>query len=311
MKDMKEIDFSSKHNFIIRNTDGTYQPMDEPYFEPFYIAEGTWRILTDGDYSYLVEGEEEAIAIDSGYGCGNIRAMMQTLTKKPLRRVANTHEHFDHTANNGYFECALMSENAVDKATIPTPTFDGICFPRDYPKKIVRPGDQIELGRRTLEVFGLTDHTDAGIVFLDKRERILFSGDELWPDGPRILTGSVERFARQIQKLVQRRADFDYLCTGFGEPADASIVDRLWKNAAYILNGGKCVPVSMPKEFCKVKETEYDEHGRIVYDRRVPRSGDHMGAPFFPENAHMAEYAGCQIIFDINRVSEKFDKYLV
>lgn len=44
-----------------------------------------------------------------GYGAGDIRAYCQTLTKKPLSKIANTHHHFDHTANNSYFDLAYMS----------------------------------------------------------------------------------------------------------------------------------------------------------------------------------------------------------
>ncbi|MCD8124032.1 MAG: MBL fold metallo-hydrolase, partial [Lachnospiraceae bacterium] len=102
------IDFSCKHDILIRDEDGTLRPMDEPYFESEKVADGTWRILSDGDYSYLVEGENEAAVIDSGYGCGNLREYCQTLTDKPVKIIFNTHDHFDHTANNSYFECAYI-----------------------------------------------------------------------------------------------------------------------------------------------------------------------------------------------------------
>src|SRR6516225_9724785 len=106
---VKSIDFSSKHNVLIKSEDGTLTPMDVPFRKATLIAPGTWQIESDGDYQYLIEGDNEALAIDSGYGAGNIREYMQTLTKKPVRYVANTHHHFDHTANNAYFDRAYMS----------------------------------------------------------------------------------------------------------------------------------------------------------------------------------------------------------
>lgn len=63
---VKSIDFSSKHNVMIKSDDGSLTPMDQPYFKSTLIAAGTWQILSDGDYMYLVEGDKEAILIDSG-----------------------------------------------------------------------------------------------------------------------------------------------------------------------------------------------------------------------------------------------------
>ena len=77
--------------------------MDEPWFEAEQIAPNTWKILSSGDFSYLVVGDNEGISIDTGYGAGNIREYLQTLTDKPVRNVINTHHHFDHTASNSYF----------------------------------------------------------------------------------------------------------------------------------------------------------------------------------------------------------------
>jgi glyoxylase-like metal-dependent hydrolase (beta-lactamase superfamily II) len=119
------IDYSPLHHVMIGNDDGTLTPMDQPYFRSTLIAPHTWQIESDGDYAYLVEGEKEALAIDTTYGAGNIRRYMQSLTTKPLRMVANTHFHFDHTALNAYFDKALMSAATAEKATTPFPSFTG------------------------------------------------------------------------------------------------------------------------------------------------------------------------------------------
>ena len=68
------IDFSCKRDIYLQDEFGDIQSMAEPYFRKEQIAPGTWLIRSDGDFSYLVEGESEAVLIDSGYGCGNIRA---------------------------------------------------------------------------------------------------------------------------------------------------------------------------------------------------------------------------------------------
>ena len=152
------IDFSCKHDIWLEDEDGSLQRMDEPFFKSWEIAPGTWKILSDGDFSYLLEGDDEAILIDSGYGAGNIREYAQSLTEKPLSRICNTHDHFDHTANNCYFDLAYMSAETRPLATRPFPSFQGIAFPRDYPVEIVDDGDVIPLTGRDLKVIKIPDH---------------------------------------------------------------------------------------------------------------------------------------------------------
>ena len=65
---------------FIEDEEGNRTPMSEPYYRVLEIAPKTWRILSDGDFSYLLEGEEgDAILIDSGYGAGNIREYCKSL----------------------------------------------------------------------------------------------------------------------------------------------------------------------------------------------------------------------------------------
>jgi glyoxylase-like metal-dependent hydrolase (beta-lactamase superfamily II) len=299
---MKAIDFSSKHHILIRNEEGSMRPMDEPYFESTLIAPGTWQILSDGDYSYLVEGDNEALVIDTGYGCGNIRDYCQTLTKKPVRKVANTHDHFDHTANNCYFECAYMSAETKKKATIPFPSFDGIDFPRNYPIKVIGEGYKFQLGNRELEVFEIPDHATGSLAFLDKRERVLFSGDEIGPMGKH-LNGSVARFARHLQKLASRSSEFDRLCTGSGV-IEAAWVEKYLANARYILAGheGGAAQQFHPGPPAPVQA---NPPGVVIYDRRFPRPPDmppNIGS--ITEHMRAMDYADCQIVYDVRNIND-------
>ena len=60
------IDFSCKHDILIKNPDGSYTPMDEPYFEVEQIDDKTWKVLSSGDYCYIIAGDGEAMAFDTG-----------------------------------------------------------------------------------------------------------------------------------------------------------------------------------------------------------------------------------------------------
>ena len=87
-KNMEPLDWSRFSDILIEDEEGQIQPMSEPYFKERKIADGVWQVLSDVDYSYVIEGEEEADVIDVGMGAGNIRAFCQTLTEKPIYRMS-------------------------------------------------------------------------------------------------------------------------------------------------------------------------------------------------------------------------------
>lgn len=298
----REIDWSCKHAILLQNGDGTLTPMDEPYFRAEAVALGTWKILSAGDYSWLVEGDHEAVSIDTGYGAGNIREYLQTLTDKPVRNVINTHSHFDHTANNGYFDAAYMAAEGLERATIPYKSFEGIDFIQDYPRIAVEEGFVYDLGGRTLEVFKIPDHTVDGIALLDRKERLLFTGDEFMIHGKK-LNVSVETFYGYLTKLSAHRSEFDRLCAG-GGVLDASLLDRYQECAARILSGNpgrKEESGSMPRMSLPV-----GPNGETVYDRVHPHPGDSAGGKAQePKELYVMEYDGAKIIYDIHNIGGK------
>jgi glyoxylase-like metal-dependent hydrolase (beta-lactamase superfamily II) len=291
---VKSIDFSSKHDVLIRSDDGTLTPMDVPYRKATLIAPGTWQIESDGDYQYLIEGDNEALAIDAGYGAGNIREFMQTLTKKPVRYVANTHHHFDHTANDAYFDRAFMSAYTQKWATIPFASFAGMSFPRNYPITVVSDGYVFHLGNRDVEVFDIPNHTMGDTAYLDKKSRILFGGDVFMQRININEQSSVARFAANLRKIVARRADFDRIAAGSGI-MDASRADHLLAVAESILAGHEGDPVAAqqggpggpggpggqggPGGAGGTQGAQQNQQsappGATVYRRRWPHSGDH------------------------------------
>ncbi len=298
---MKEIDFSCKHDILLRDEDGGLLPMDEPYFKSELVAPDTYRIHTDGDAIYLVIGKDEALVIDSGYGCGNLREYCQGLCDVPVKNIANTHHHFDHTANNGYFDCAYMSEKSVPLATIPFPSFDGIEFPRDYNVKIVGDGDVIDIGGRSLEVFDTPDHAVGSLCFLDKSHKLLFTGDEFMVSG-KMLNGTVEHWNACLEKLMARRSDFDLLLTGSG-PMDAYMVDKQYKLTSMILEGVEGEP---DKPMMPWMDEERDEQGHLIYSRLRPHPEDMpKDLPKDDGNKRKVEYQGVSMLYDITKIKEQ------
>lgn len=294
------IDFSCKHDIWIRNEDDSLSRMDEPYFREEKIAEGTWRILSSGDYSYLLEGDDEALAIDSGYGAGNIREFMQTLTEKPVRRIANTHHHFDHTANNSYFERAYMSKAGVPLATVPFPSFEGIEFPKNYPITVVEDEGIIPLKGRDLLAISIPDHAVSSMVFLDRKEGLLFSGDEFMPMGKH-LNGGLKSWLDNLEKINRYRSEFTKLYGG-AFLMDGSYFDSCLACARYAMEHDVVSSDGGPKGPPPGMRKPDPDETRTIYDRMAPHPEDRgKDTPVAPENVRRVEYAGTNITFDVTK----------
>ena len=64
------------------------------------VADKVWAIVETLNNNsnvniYVVEGKDSAMIIDTGFGTGDLKAYVQTLTKLPLI-VVNTNGHGDH-----------------------------------------------------------------------------------------------------------------------------------------------------------------------------------------------------------------------
>ena len=217
--------------------------MGNTIFRSRPLCADTWLIQGDGCTSYLAVGKERGVVIDTGFATENIQQYAQSLTGKPVQWAANTHGHFDHTGGNGWFGRAYMSEQANEIAKIPYPSKASLNYPLDYPVTVVGDGDTIDLGDRILEVIEIPAHAPSSIAFLDRKERILFSGDEVgefvmlyWmQEEPQ---PTVEQHAQNMAKLLRRRDAFDFICAGHGSGmVDASLVEDYLEHDRGIMSG--------------------------------------------------------------------------
>ncbi len=294
-KNRELIDFSPLHDYLLEDEEGNILPADVPYFKEKKIAPGTWQILSHGDYSYLIEGDDEAIVIDSGIGSGNIRAFCQSLTDKPIYRMLLTHNHYDHTLNCYLFDAVYMSPKCYEKRWDHMGSvYQALDVPTDYPVVFLKHGDVIDLAGRPLEVLNIEEHCVGSLQFLDRKERILFCGDELNGNffDSRI---SVEHSFKNVVQWKQLRGAYDTLCAGNGIH-DAVYVDRYYDTLKYILEGhaneGK--EYYVPHEDARAKVSEKD--GKPVHLRRSPDLdfvADAMRQAGLEKHLEMTDGRGC------------------
>lgn len=238
--------------------------MNKNGFSSKKILSDTWIIKSDGCTSYLITGNKEGAVIDTGLSEFNIQAYAQTLTDKEVNFCVNTNGYFRHTGGNAYFKKIYMSAEALKAVTIPYEKMNEQGYLLSRPITIVVEGTIIELAGRPLEIIEIPGHASGSIAILDKKKRILFTGDEVGRVSLVWIYGGgayIEDYIRNMEKLMERKEEFDFILTGYGNKVyGKSLLQDSLENAKRILQGymGKPVKFSETGEIqLKIPEPEY------------------------------------------------------
>lgn len=222
-----------------------------PYAEVYCLKEGTFSIFTEsadgmGDpWAHLVIGTEKAMLIDTAFGIGDLKGLVKELTGYMPLIVANTHHHLDHSYGNCQFDqvhCHEYSVPYLEQQHNPhawdhlyNENGKGIWL--DFDKKdiitfkdyqiIGCPNNYIfDLGNsHEIELIFMPGHAPGGCCYLDKKNRILFSGDALLTMRVGISSPkdkglpysefcTVTAFRNELAKLALRSDEFDILFPG-------------------------------------------------------------------------------------------------
>lgn len=209
------------------------------------INDHIW-LLNDNDEAtgYLVTGTKKALVIDTMNGYENVRALVETLTELPIMLV-NTHGHSDHIYGNIYFEEAYIHPADMELAEryYQHPMFQKAIAEAGLKPAIFKPiveGEVIDLGGIELEVFEVPGHTPGGIVLLDRKDRIMFTGDSVieqtWMQMQESLP--MEVFLKSLGKIQGLRDEFDFVLTGHSRHMeDASLCEAHYKAVQEVCNG--------------------------------------------------------------------------
>lgn len=171
--------------------------------------------------SYLVIGSEKAMLVDTGMGLGNIKAVVEHLTCKPVV-VVNSHSHFDHVSDNWRFDevhlldvmlpGALGAEDSgpvrscdVLRAGSSMPSDDENCtleayqmpgspdpseFWFDYTDLTAKPCNVVPIneghvfdlgGGLSFRVIATPGHSDDGLMLVSDEYKMVFTGDTIYP----------------------------------------------------------------------------------------------------------------------------------
>jgi glyoxylase-like metal-dependent hydrolase (beta-lactamase superfamily II) len=287
----------------LREHDKTKKIYDvNPYAEVYQFRDNLYGILTEsldgmGDpWMYLVVGPEKAMLIDTGFGVGDLKGLVNEITGRMPLIVANTHAHFDHAYGNFQFERVYCHEYEVTRLEakrnphIWDYLFDekGNCIWTEFDRQDIVPfqeyqivgcpnGHLFDLGDGyEIELVFLPGHAPGHAAFLDKQNRILFAGDDACygtvfvvgpePGDPYGHYATVTAFRDELAKLVARRGEFDGIYPGHG------VVDMGTIMLVNILETCEKV-IADPENYDSKTEMTFGGVTRIRYNKMIYQSG--------------------------------------
>ena len=218
------------------------------------ISEHFWIFEEDGVRSFLFEGDERAMLIDTGFGTLQIREMAAGLTDLPVFLV-NTHTDKDHTGCNRDFKPVYMHPAEMEHYQNSLP--EGCSMEDVCP---LWEGDVIDLGNWKFEVILTPGHTPGSIMLLEREKRMLISGDTI-QDGDIFMFGAgrnMQAFQNSLKKMMVMSDAFDSIWPSHGNyPLTADIIPGILKGAKDTAAGklqGQEPPWPMPckKYVCDV-----------------------------------------------------------
>lgn len=162
---------------------------------------------------YLVLGQEKALLIDTGFGLGSLKAVVEGIANLPVV-LLNTHGHPDHGGGNAEFGRPLLhpADHALyaEKCSYAS-RYDELTrlwhmeeladkLQKELPEPLpLADGARIDLGDRVLTVLHTPGHTRGSVCVFDEKTGALFAGDNL----NAMATGMTEDCAASIGEFLE------------------------------------------------------------------------------------------------------------
>ena len=268
------------------------------WFEVYEVAADVWAIYEPFQWqeviSYLIIGSDSALLFDTGNGIGNIRAIVDQLTDKPVQ-VLNSHSHFDHIGGNYQFDEILSPSTRFSVANSKgndseqiklEASAEALCTAlpagvtqeghRIKPYSItarVSDGDVINLGSRQLEVLHIPGHTDDSIALIDVTARLMWTGDTFY-EGPIWLffpETDLAAYETSLARLAALAPQLKALLPAHNTPkSDPSMLVQAGKGLGSVLRGS-ATPVPA---WDGVVEFEFDGFSFLMREDYTTIGGD-------------------------------------
>ncbi len=181
-------------------------PQTQPWFEVYQIRPGVLAIYEPGQFeeviSYLIVGSEKALLFDTGLGIGDMSRLVSELTDRDVI-VVNSHTHYDHVGGNHAFTtiygtgtdytrtheqgrshdqvAEFVGEGWIWKETPAGFSADAYLSRPFTVTDRLEDGQILSLGDLEIEVLLTPGHAPDSLCLLDRRRRLLFTGDTFYP----------------------------------------------------------------------------------------------------------------------------------
>ncbi len=226
--------------------------LTQPRYER--IEEGIYNIqMPPANNQYLVLGKEKALLIDTGFGVGSLKRVVEEITDLPVILV-NTHGHPDHAGGNAEFAPALLNpadrdvyEKMANRA-FRAEDLSGFTVGEEFIRKLqpdgpatipVSDGEVLDLGERKITVFYTPGHTHGSLSLFDKQTGCLFTGDDVMAGTTSVSSWESSPVAVLADSL-RRMKDYHpgkVLSGHFPNVNDAALIDRVLACCEDILAG--------------------------------------------------------------------------
>jgi glyoxylase-like metal-dependent hydrolase (beta-lactamase superfamily II) len=207
------------------------------------LGEGVWRLTTGpGSYdSLLIEFDDHIMMLEAGQSQARALAYVEETKRlipgKPIRYIANTHAHADHTggmpvlvaegatiithaSNREFFERALNTPRTLLDDTLAS-------NPRPATVEVVEDSKVYTDGQRRVEFYHIwpSPHSNGLLVAYLPQERVLFQGDYSLPPPGERGNDHVQALVPALEKLGI--VDFDRYINVHAS-AEPQTKDELW-----------------------------------------------------------------------------------
>lgn len=207
------------------------------YFETFKYNDNLYQLKDAlGVLVTLVIGEDKALLFDTGYGIGNLKEEINTITNKPLI-VINSHGHMDHSCGNYQFEKVYINktdlplcikhnskpwrirniESAKNLKVLPNDFNEDLYINQTEGNlDFININDIIDLGNLKIKVVDMRGHTKGSIGLLIEQWKTLLVSDATCPFVWLFLeeSTSVSEYVKMLEKVL--KYDFNNFLVGHG-----------------------------------------------------------------------------------------------